>query len=201
MNFSNRHCVQWCDASMPAWNHFNNGTKSSSSLCLGLRVLQRSPVRPGSSWRCRLSSAPSARRGATPSAAASALTNGIPCLLDSVAWQPRWRATPTETAGSAATGLRGGCGEGQKLGFCENLTTIFARRPCSSSWLPQGNYLMSNRDECTVSLIYAVHLKKQGSVSFEYQYPDNNLLFEFFVSLLLICFGLSPHLLINHLFL
>lgn len=40
----------------------------------------------------------------------------------------------------------------------------------------------SNRDECTVSLIYAVHLKKQGSVSFEYQYPDNNLLFEFFVS-------------------
>lgn len=41
---------------------------------------------------------------------------------------------------------------------------------------------MSNRDECTVSLIYAVHLKKQGSVSFEYQYPDNSLLFQFFVS-------------------
>lgn len=53
---------------------------------------------------------------------------------------------------------------------------------CSSSWVPQGNYLESNRDECTVSLIYAVHLKKQGSVSFEYQYPDSNLLFEFFVS-------------------
>ncbi|TKS73375.1 UPF0577 protein KIAA1324-like -like protein [Collichthys lucidus] len=51
----------------------------------------------------------------------------------------------------------------------------------SSSWVPQGNYLESNRDECTVSLIYAVHLKKQGSVSFEYQYPDNNLLFEFFI--------------------
>lgn len=51
----------------------------------------------------------------------------------------------------------------------------------SSSWLPQGNYLESNRDECTVSLIYAVHLKKQGSVTFEYQYPDNNLLFEFFI--------------------
>lgn len=51
----------------------------------------------------------------------------------------------------------------------------------SSSWLPQGNYLESNRDECTVSLIYAVHLKKPGSVSFEYQYPDNNLLFEFFI--------------------
>ncbi|XP_054631621.1 endosome/lysosome-associated apoptosis and autophagy regulator family member 2 isoform X1 [Dunckerocampus dactyliophorus] len=51
----------------------------------------------------------------------------------------------------------------------------------SSSWVPQGSYLESNRDECTVSLIYAVHLKKQGSVSFEYQYPDNNLLFEFFI--------------------
>lgn len=60
---------------------------------------------------------------------------------------------------------------------------------------------MSNRDECTVSLIYAVHLKKQGSISFEYQYPDNNLLFEFFVSLLLIGFRLLTHLLINHPFL
>lgn len=48
--------------------------------------------------------------------------------------------------------------------------------------MPQGSYVESNRDECTVSLIYAVHLKKQGSVTFEYQYPDNNLLFEFFVS-------------------
>ncbi|XP_024136830.1 endosome/lysosome-associated apoptosis and autophagy regulator family member 2 [Oryzias melastigma] len=51
----------------------------------------------------------------------------------------------------------------------------------SSSWLPQGNYLESNSDECTVSLIYAVHLKKKGSVSFDYQYPDSNLLFEFFI--------------------
>ncbi|XP_035257144.1 endosome/lysosome-associated apoptosis and autophagy regulator family member 2-like [Anguilla anguilla] len=53
---------------------------------------------------------------------------------------------------------------------------------CSnSSWAPQGNYLESNRDECTVSLIYAVHLKKQGSVSFVYQYVDNNIFFEFFI--------------------
>lgn len=59
---------------------------------------------------------------------------------------------------------------------------VFFFLSCSSAWLPQGSYLESNRDECTVSLIYAVHLKKQGSVSFEYQYPDNNLLFEFFVS-------------------
>ncbi|KAL0968318.1 hypothetical protein UPYG_G00265270 [Umbra pygmaea] len=51
----------------------------------------------------------------------------------------------------------------------------------SSSWIPQGNYLESNRDECTVSLVYTVHLKKQGSVSFSYQYPDSNLLFQFFI--------------------
>uniref|UniRef100_A0AAV2KQP3 Uncharacterized protein n=1 Tax=Knipowitschia caucasica TaxID=637954 RepID=A0AAV2KQP3_KNICA len=51
----------------------------------------------------------------------------------------------------------------------------------SSAWVPKGSYLESNRDECTVSLIYAVHLKKQGSVSFQYQYPDRNLLFEFFI--------------------
>ncbi|MEQ2199640.1 Endosome/lysosome-associated apoptosis and autophagy regulator member 2 [Xenoophorus captivus] len=51
----------------------------------------------------------------------------------------------------------------------------------SSSWMPQGVYLESNRDECTVSLVYAVHLEKRGSVSFTYQYPDNNILFEFYV--------------------
>uniref|UniRef100_A0A8C9U582 Endosome-lysosome associated apoptosis and autophagy regulator family member 2 n=1 Tax=Scleropages formosus TaxID=113540 RepID=A0A8C9U582_SCLFO len=51
----------------------------------------------------------------------------------------------------------------------------------NSSWVPKGSYLESNRDDCTVSLIYAVHLKKQGSVSFEYQYVDNNIFFEFFI--------------------
>ncbi|KAI3366634.1 hypothetical protein L3Q82_009319 [Scortum barcoo] len=51
----------------------------------------------------------------------------------------------------------------------------------SSSWTPQGVYLESNRDECTVSLVYAVHLEKQGSVSFTYQYPDSNIFFEFYV--------------------
>lgn len=58
---------------------------------------------------------------------------------------------------------------------------------CSSSWTPQGVYLESNRDECTVSLVYAVHLERQGSVSFTYQYPDNNIFFEFYVS---VCFCL-----------
>nr|KAF6418627.1 hypothetical protein HJG63_007221 [Rousettus aegyptiacus] len=51
----------------------------------------------------------------------------------------------------------------------------------NSSWIPRGNYIESNRDDCTVSLIYAVHLKKSGYVSFEYQYVDNNIFFEFFV--------------------
>ncbi|KAL7982760.1 hypothetical protein Chor_010358 [Crotalus horridus] len=50
-----------------------------------------------------------------------------------------------------------------------------------SSWTPRGNYIESNRDDCTVSLIYTVHLKKSGSIFFEYQYIDNNIFFEFFV--------------------
>uniref|UniRef100_A0A671ST75 UPF0577 protein KIAA1324-like n=1 Tax=Sinocyclocheilus anshuiensis TaxID=1608454 RepID=A0A671ST75_9TELE len=48
---------------------------------------------------------------------------------------------------------------------------------CSRS----GSYLESNRDECTVSLIYTVHLKKPGSVYFDYQYVDNSIFFEFFI--------------------
>ncbi|KTF81780.1 hypothetical protein cypCar_00045921, partial [Cyprinus carpio] len=53
---------------------------------------------------------------------------------------------------------------------------------CSSAkWVAQGLYLESNRDECTVSLIYTVHLKKPGSVSFDYQYVDNSIFFEFFI--------------------
>uniref|UniRef100_A0A2K6KCE4 Endosome-lysosome associated apoptosis and autophagy regulator family member 2 n=1 Tax=Rhinopithecus bieti TaxID=61621 RepID=A0A2K6KCE4_RHIBE len=51
----------------------------------------------------------------------------------------------------------------------------------NSSWIPRGNYIESNRDDCTVSLIYAVHLKKSGYVFFEYQYVDNNIFFEFFI--------------------
>ncbi|XP_048862458.1 endosome/lysosome-associated apoptosis and autophagy regulator family member 2-like isoform X1 [Brienomyrus brachyistius] len=51
----------------------------------------------------------------------------------------------------------------------------------NSSWTPQGSYLESNRDECMVSLIYTVHLTKQGFVSFEYQHVDGNIVFEFFI--------------------
>ncbi len=53
----------------------------------------------------------------------------------------------------------------------------------SAKWVAQGSYLESNSDECTVSLIYTVHLKKPGPVSFDYQYVDNSIFFEFFVSL------------------
>ncbi|XP_061577949.1 endosome/lysosome-associated apoptosis and autophagy regulator family member 2 [Cololabis saira] len=80
----------------------------------------------------------------------------------------QWDSMPAGFS-SLATSLENGPGREDRL-FCN-----------SSSWVPQGNYLESNRDECTVSLIYAVHLKKQGSVSFEYQYPDSSLLFEFFI--------------------
>ncbi|XP_067282996.1 UPF0577 protein KIAA1324-like homolog isoform X1 [Pseudorasbora parva] len=52
---------------------------------------------------------------------------------------------------------------------------------CSSSWTAQGTHLESNRDDCTVSLVYAVHLMKQGSVAFDYQYVDSNVFFEFFI--------------------
>lgn len=89
---------------------------------------------------------------------------------------------------SLGSGIRFDQWDSMPVGF-SSLATSLENSPqgdnrltCNSStWVPQGNYLESNRDECTVSLIYAVHLKKQGSVSFEYQYPDSNLLFEFFI--------------------
>lgn len=151
------------------------------SVCPSLCLPQPFRVKPGSSWRCQRRSVPSVQQEVIPSAAASASTNGIPCLLDSVAWRPRWKTAPTEMTSSPATGLREAWERKWKLGkYVTHF--VFNDVSSSSSWVPQGNYLESNRDECTVSLIYAVHLKKQGSVSFEYQYPDNNLLFEFFVS-------------------
>ncbi|XP_042191241.1 UPF0577 protein KIAA1324-like homolog [Callorhinchus milii] len=53
---------------------------------------------------------------------------------------------------------------------------------CSlSRWVPHGSYIASNRDDCTVSLIYSVHLKKSGNIIFDYQYLDNSIFFEFFV--------------------
>lgn len=53
---------------------------------------------------------------------------------------------------------------------------------CSSTWIPKGDYVASNTDECTSTLSYAVSLKKPGSVSFQYFYPDSHMFFEFYVS-------------------
>ncbi|KAI3356840.1 hypothetical protein L3Q82_003494 [Scortum barcoo] len=55
---------------------------------------------------------------------------------------------------------------------------------CSNStWTPKGDYVASNTDECSATLSYAVSLKRPGTVSFEYFYPDNSIYFEFFVEL------------------
>ncbi|CAM9967441.1 unnamed protein product [Lampetra planeri] len=50
-----------------------------------------------------------------------------------------------------------------------------------SGWTPNGAAIVSNQDECTASLVYAVNLKKPGELVFEYQYPDAGLFFEFFM--------------------
>lgn len=51
-----------------------------------------------------------------------------------------------------------------------------------SKWVPRGDYIASNTDECTATLMYAVNLKQSGTVNFEYYYPDSSIIFEFFVS-------------------
>lgn len=48
--------------------------------------------------------------------------------------------------------------------------------------MPLGDYVASNTDECTATLMYAVSLKQSGTVTFEYIYPDSSIVFEFFVS-------------------
>ncbi|EPY84671.1 hypothetical protein CB1_000459017 [Camelus ferus] len=53
----------------------------------------------------------------------------------------------------------------------------------SSKWVPLGDYISSNTDECTATLMYAVNLKQSGTVNFEYYYPDSSIIFEFFVEL------------------
>uniref|UniRef100_A0A8C8M6Y1 MRH domain-containing protein n=1 Tax=Oncorhynchus tshawytscha TaxID=74940 RepID=A0A8C8M6Y1_ONCTS len=68
-------------------------------------------------------------------------------------------------------------------GMNMNIADIYTN--CSNStWIPKGDYIASNIDECTSTLSYAVSLKKAGTVSFEYFYPDNTIFFEFYVSVL-----------------
>lgn len=62
--------------------------------------------------------------------------------------------------------------------------------PFSSTWTPKGDHIASNTDECTATLSYAVSLKKPGTVTFEYFYPDNSIYFEFFVSVTRLYCGL-----------
>ncbi|KAG8451374.1 hypothetical protein GDO86_003543 [Hymenochirus boettgeri] len=50
-----------------------------------------------------------------------------------------------------------------------------------STWEPHGDYVASNTDECSATLMYSINLKQEGIVSFDYLYPDNNIGFEFFV--------------------
>ncbi|XP_063309267.1 endosome/lysosome-associated apoptosis and autophagy regulator 1 isoform X1 [Pelobates fuscus] len=53
---------------------------------------------------------------------------------------------------------------------------------CSlSNWQPRGEYVASNTDECSATLMYSINLKQEGLVTFEYLYPDSNIGFEFFV--------------------
>ncbi|XP_027563629.1 UPF0577 protein KIAA1324-like [Neopelma chrysocephalum] len=53
--------------------------------------------------------------------------------------------------------------------------------PPRSTWVPRGDYVASNTDECTATLMFAVSLKQAGTVTFEYLYPDSSIVFEFFV--------------------
>ncbi|XP_061617993.1 endosome/lysosome-associated apoptosis and autophagy regulator family member 2-like isoform X2 [Phyllopteryx taeniolatus] len=89
---------------------------------------------------------------------------------------------------SLGSGLRFDQWDALPAGFISIASFLDARPPdgdfqaCSNStWTPRGVYLESNRDECTVSLVYMVHLEKRGSVSFTYQYPDSNIFFQFYV--------------------
>lgn len=65
------------------------------------------------------------------------------------------------------------------MSCCRNSRSLFFPR---SKWVPRGDYIASNTDECTATLMYAVNLKQSGTVNFEYYYPDSSIIFEFFVS-------------------
>lgn len=57
-----------------------------------------------------------------------------------------------------------------------------AHANCSNTtWIPKDDFIASNVDECTATLSYAVNLKKPGTLSFEYFYPDERIFFEFYV--------------------
>ncbi|XP_004853673.1 UPF0577 protein KIAA1324 homolog isoform X4 [Heterocephalus glaber] len=65
----------------------------------------------------------------------------------------------------------------------EDSATESTENCTSSTWVPRGDYIASNTDECTATLMYAVSLKQSGTVNFEYYHPDSSIIFEFFVEL------------------
>nr|XP_006825517.1 PREDICTED: UPF0577 protein KIAA1324-like [Saccoglossus kowalevskii] len=46
-----------------------------------------------------------------------------------------------------------------------------------SQWHPMGNFIASAGDDCSSMLLYTANLKKPGSVSFTYQYSDDDTIF------------------------
>nr|CAB3258740.1 UPF0577 protein KIAA1324-like [Phallusia mammillata] len=50
-----------------------------------------------------------------------------------------------------------------------------------SVWKTTGQYLVSNDDDCTSSLSYAVNLKQDGFVNFKYQHSDSDMMFHFYI--------------------
>ncbi|XP_039268922.2 endosome/lysosome-associated apoptosis and autophagy regulator family member 2-like [Styela clava] len=53
---------------------------------------------------------------------------------------------------------------------------------CTTSvWNGQKDYISSNDNDCTSTLSYSVDVKTTGSVSFTYQYPDEDLIFHFYI--------------------
>ncbi|XP_073472062.1 endosome/lysosome-associated apoptosis and autophagy regulator 1 [Aquarana catesbeiana] len=51
----------------------------------------------------------------------------------------------------------------------------------TSQWEARGDYVASNTDECSATLMYSINLKQEGTLTFEYLYPDSSITFEFFV--------------------
>uniref|UniRef100_A0A8C5C896 Endosome-lysosome associated apoptosis and autophagy regulator family member 2a n=1 Tax=Gadus morhua TaxID=8049 RepID=A0A8C5C896_GADMO len=140
----------------------------------------------GSRWRVAIPHSPGACDGLPEPVKGTECT--FSCRAGQFLEMSAQECTPCAAGSySLGSGIRFDQWDATPPGFSTSITT-FAVVSCSvsdnlpvSTWVPQGSYMESNRDECAVSLIYAVHLKKQGSVTFDYQYPDNNLLFEFFI--------------------
>ena len=63
-------------------------------------------------------------------------------------------------------------------------------KDCSrSTWKPFGSYIASNTDDCASRLSYFAELKTNGSIYFEYQHTDADLLFHFYVSFYALILG------------